>query len=87
MVSGEARPYPVALIGSPAAVPAQAIERSIERANARLPDYAQVRRWTRFPESPSATNGLLTSNGRLRRDTIVARHGALIDSLYDSGVC
>jgi long-subunit acyl-CoA synthetase (AMP-forming) len=87
MVSGEARPYPVALISTTAAVPAQTIERSIESANARLPDYAQVRRWARFPETPSVANGLLTSNGRLRRHDIIARHGALLDSLYEHEIC
>jgi long-chain acyl-CoA synthetase len=87
MVTGEARPYPVALISTTGVAPAHTIEQSIERANARLPDYAQVRRWASFPETPSVANGLLTSNGRLRRNDILARHGSLLDSLYEHEVC
>lgn len=84
MVTGEARPYPVALIaGSQSAITSSAINDAIRRANDRLPDYAQVRYWMRFPEMPTSTNGLLTANGRLRRDETLARHRALIDSMYD----
>jgi long-chain acyl-CoA synthetase len=83
MVYGEARPYAVALISaSQGAADAAAIDRAIGACNARLPGYAQVRRWLRAPEPFSFANGLLTSNGRLRRAAIVERHGGLIDSLY-----
>jgi long-chain acyl-CoA synthetase len=87
MVSGEARPHPVALISTTAPVSRQVIDQAIERANARLPDYARVGSWAFFPEAPSVNSGLLTSNGRLRRDAIVARYGALLDSLYEHEVC
>jgi long-subunit acyl-CoA synthetase (AMP-forming) len=83
MVHGEARPYAVALVSAPdAAVSDADIERGIVAANRRLPDYAQVRRWARAPEPFSFQGGLLTSNGRLRRGAILARHGALVASLY-----
>jgi len=83
MVHGEARPYAVAMVSAPdPAVSNADLERSIAAANARLPGYAQVRRWARVPEPFSFDNGLLTSNGRLRRAEILARHGALVDSLY-----
>jgi long-subunit acyl-CoA synthetase (AMP-forming) len=82
MVSGESRPYPVALVSAGAEVPAAAIGRAIEAANARLPDYAQVRRWWRAPQPFSFEDGLLTANGRLRRDAIAARYGAELDALY-----
>jgi long-subunit acyl-CoA synthetase (AMP-forming) len=59
------------------------IERGIAAANHRLPGYAQVRRWARAPEPFSFQNGLLTSNGRLRRAAILERHGALLAPLYD----
>ena len=83
MVSGEARPYPVALISAAPSATSTTIDRAVARANTRLPGYAQVRRWAAFPEPPTATNGLLTANGRLRRNEIVARHRELIESLYD----
>jgi long-chain acyl-CoA synthetase len=83
VVSGEARPWPIALIhpASPQ-VTARQVERAIESANERLPIYAQVRRWALLPEPLSFANGLLTANGRPRRDTVALRHASLIDALY-----
>ncbi|MCD7037199.1 AMP-binding protein [Pseudomonas sp. MAFF 311095] len=49
---------------------------AVAQANVGLPDYAQVHRWTRLAEPFTATNGLLTANGRPRRDAIVARYQA-----------
>jgi long-subunit acyl-CoA synthetase (AMP-forming) len=84
MVHGEARPYAVALVvPTDATVTDADVEAAIVAANQRLPDYAQVRRWARAPEPFTLQNGLLTSNGRLRRDAILARHGALLAPLYD----
>jgi long-subunit acyl-CoA synthetase (AMP-forming) len=60
------------------------IAAAISRANSRLPEYARVARWTRFPEMPTPGTGLLTANGRLRRETILERFGNCIDSLYDT---
>jgi len=76
-------PYAVALASAaPEGADAATIDRAIAAANKRLPDYAQVRRWARVPESFSFDNGLLTSNGRLRRRDIVERFGNLLDALY-----
>lgn len=84
MVHGEARPYAVAIVSaSDDAVSDADIGRGIAAANVRLPDYARVRRWVRAPEPFSFQNGLLTSNGRLRRREILERHGALVAPLYD----
>jgi long-subunit acyl-CoA synthetase (AMP-forming) len=55
------------------------IERAVEHANERLPDYARVRHVVRMPEAPTLSNGLLTANGRLRRERILERFGALLD--------
>ncbi len=79
MVHGEARPYPVALLAAPAAV---ALEPLVAAANRRLPDYARVRRWARLDAPLSVDDGLLTSNGRLRRAAIQERYGDLLESLY-----
>jgi long-subunit acyl-CoA synthetase (AMP-forming) len=83
MVTGEARPYPVALLVAAPGAGLELIEQAILRANSRLPDYARVRRWALFPTAPSLGNGLLTANGRLRRADILASHDDLINSLYD----
>jgi len=82
MVHGESRPYPVALVSSAADVSPADIGRAIAAANARLPDYAQVRRWWRAAQPFSFDDGLLTANGRLRREAIAARYGAQLDALY-----
>jgi hypothetical protein len=76
---GEAQPSVTALV-TPARpdLDAAAIENAVNRANSRLPDYAQVRRWACMPETPTFANGLLTANGRLRREQVLARFGALL---------
>jgi long-chain acyl-CoA synthetase len=84
MVYGEGRPYAVAIVCAmdPSVSDAE-LERGIAAANARLPDYARVRRWMRAPETFSFENGQLTSNGRLRRCEILRRNGTRLDELYD----
>jgi len=83
MVHGEARPYAVAIVSPMDGTVTDAdIERGLAAANHRLPDYARVRDWVRAPEPFTFDNGLLTSNGRLRRAEILRRHGALLDALY-----
>ncbi len=47
---------------------------TVAQANAHLPDYAQVHAWQRLPEPFTPDNGLLTSNGRLRREAILSRY-------------
>jgi len=83
VVFGDARPYCVALLlpRDPTTSDA-AIQRTIDRSNARLPDYARVRQWYRLDQSLADGKGLLTENGRPRRAAILARFGAAIDSLY-----
>jgi long-subunit acyl-CoA synthetase (AMP-forming) len=56
-----------------------ALAHAVERANGRLPDYARVRHVVRMPETPTLSNGLLTANGRLRRERVLERFGALLD--------
>jgi long-subunit acyl-CoA synthetase (AMP-forming) len=81
-VYGEGRPYVVALVvPTTPDVDASTIQQAITAANARLPSYAQVRRWLRMPPF-LASKGLATPNGRLRRDAIERRHLEQISSLY-----
>lgn len=54
--------------------PPQTLADAVTRANAALPDYARISAWRRLPVPFSAADGLLTSNGRLRRDAILARY-------------
>ena len=70
------------LSASAGSVTDEELERAVVSANQRLPDYAQVRRWARFPELPTFQSGLATANGRLRRAAILERHGDRFDALY-----
>jgi long-subunit acyl-CoA synthetase (AMP-forming) len=49
---------------------------TVAQANEALPDYAQVHHWSRLDQPFTPANGLLTANGRLRRDAIVERYRA-----------
>ncbi len=79
-VFGEAKPWLAALLVSSAAD--ADVAAAIARANAALPDYAQVRAWARADEPFTSLNGEMTANGRLRRATLAARYGARIERLY-----
>jgi len=83
VVFGDARPYCVALL-SPRdpAVADVSIQQLVDRSNARLPDYARVLQWHRLEQPLAAGNGLLTENGRPRRQAILAHFAAAIESLY-----
>jgi long-chain acyl-CoA synthetase len=58
------------------------IQTAINRANSGLPDYAQVQHWSRLDHALSASNGLLTDNGRPRRDQIQKHYFEQIESMY-----
>lgn len=55
------------------------IEHAVEHANERLPDYARVRHVACMPEMPTLSNGLLTANGRLRRERVLEKFGSLLE--------
>jgi long-subunit acyl-CoA synthetase (AMP-forming) len=82
MVLGEAQPFLAAVVVPARGAANEAVAGAIERANARLPDYARVRRFVVSREPFAAAGGTLTDNGRLRRDAIVARHAEALDLLF-----
>lgn len=51
---------------------------AVAQANEALPDYAQVHQWTRLPQPFTPANGLLTANGRPRREAIVEHYRDLL---------
>jgi long-chain acyl-CoA synthetase len=78
IVFGEAAPALAALIvPASAAVTDAEIGMAIDYANGRLPEYAQVRHWTKVPPFTLA-NRQSTGNGRVRRAVIHAEHRALM---------
>jgi long-chain acyl-CoA synthetase len=58
------------------------IQFAIEQVNGDLPHYKQIRAFAILQESLSPENGLLTTNGKLKRDAIAARFASEIEQLY-----
>lgn len=84
-VFGEAKPWNAAIIVPRplAGVDTQtAVAEAIAAANQLLPDYARVTKCVTVNEPFTPQNGLLTANGRLRRDEILSRYEAQLDELW-----
>jgi len=58
------------------------IQSAIDGVNAGLPHYKQIRAFHLVPEAFSIENGLLTANGKLKRDAIAAHFAAEIEQLF-----
>jgi long-chain acyl-CoA synthetase len=58
------------------------VRAAIDAMNADLPHYKQIRRFHVVPEPFTIENGLLTVNGKLKRDAIAARFAAEVDEMY-----
>lgn len=83
VVHGEAREFNCAVIVPRRADTSEAaLSDAINEVNGGLPDYARVSRHLRADEAFLPTNQLLTSNGRVRREAVIARYAAAIESLY-----
>src|SRR5690606_6876992 len=65
-IFGEAQPHLSAVIYAPD----QQLAVALQRANSRMPDYAQIKHWCRASEAFSLDNQMLTDNGKLRRQQI-----------------
>lgn len=77
MVYGDGEPMLRALlVPSSKGLPEGALEAAVRIVNEQLPDYAQIGEWTQVPPFTQAS-GLLTGNGRLRRDRIVQAYAHL----------
>lgn len=79
---GDGRPWNLALITPAQDVDDDTIALAVDQANARLPDYARVRRWLRSDEPFSPHNGQLTGTGRLRRAALWDAYGDRIEQTY-----
>lgn len=77
-IFGEAQPYLSAVVYAKASTSDDGVAAAIQKANARMPDYAQIKHWCRAAEPFSLTNQMLTDNGKLRRNQIKQHfHSAL----------
>jgi long-chain acyl-CoA synthetase len=59
------------------------VQSAVDAANPQLPHYKQVRAFHIHSEPFSIENGLLTANGKLKRDLIAARLQAEIEEMYE----
>ncbi len=58
------------------------VQTALDAVNAGLPHYKQIRAFHLLPETFSIENGLLTANGKLKRDAIAARLRNEIEEMY-----
>jgi len=58
------------------------VQAALDEVNPQLPHYKQVRAFALRTEPFSIDNGLLTANGKLKRDLIAARMKDEIESMY-----
>lgn len=58
------------------------VEKALAAMNPALPHYKRVHAFRILPEAFSVENGLLTANGKLKRDAIAARFQREIEELY-----
>ena len=80
VVVGNRRGYLCALITGPVA--GADVQKVINASNADLPHYRQIRNFWLLPSVFTAEDGLLTANGKLRRDAIDRRFASEIASMY-----
>ncbi len=82
VVVGEARSQNLGLLVAHPETPAAALDAAVERANSRLPDYAQVHHWIGMEAAFTVENGLWTGTGRPRRAEIERQYREEIEQAY-----
>src|SRR6266513_3145797 len=82
VVVGNGRGYLCALVSG--AIEPAAVQAALDSVNPELPHYRQIRNFTIVRDVFTPENGLLTANGKIRRDAINARYASEINAMYDS---
>ena len=77
---GNGRGYLSALVAGP--LEPKVVQSVLDIVNSELPHYRQVRGFTILGEVFTPENGLLTANGKLRRDAINAKYSEEIEQMY-----
>lgn len=80
VIVGNGRGYLCALIAG--MVEPAAVDAALEVVNRELPHYRQVRNFKVIDSAFTPENGVLTANGKLRRDAINARFASEIIAMY-----
>jgi long-chain acyl-CoA synthetase len=82
VVVGNGRGYLATLItGKPIS---ENVQQALDLVNPTLPHYKQVRAFHVLDEPFTIESGLLTANGKLKRDLIAQRFKRQIDAMYDA---
>jgi long-chain acyl-CoA synthetase len=79
---GSARGYLAALVMGK--VSGEETQAALDIVNPGLPHYKQVRAFHRVEQAFTIESGLLTANGKLKRDVIAERFRNEIDAMYES---
>ena len=82
VVVGNARGYLAALVTGK--VSAEKTQAALDVVNLGLPHYKQVRAFHLVEEAFTIESGLLTANGKLKRDLIAERFRSEIDVMYEA---
>jgi long-chain acyl-CoA synthetase len=82
VVVGNGRGYLCALVTGE--VTSVAVQAALDAVNPELPHYRQVRNFAVIRDVFTPENGLLTANGKLRRDAINAHYASEINAMYDA---
>jgi len=80
VLMGNGRSYLTAIVTG--AVAPEQVQSGIDTVNAGLPHYKQIRAYHLASEPLTIENGLLTANGKLKRDKIAQRYKSEIENLY-----
>lgn len=80
VVVGNDRSYLSAIVTG--AARGEQVQEALDAVNPQLPHYKQVRAFCLRSEPFSVENGMLTANGKLKRDLIAARMKDEIDEMY-----
>jgi long-chain acyl-CoA synthetase len=80
VLMGNARSYLSAIVTG--SVTADQVQAALDAINPGLPHYKQVRAFCISPELFTIENGLLTANGKLKRDLIVQKYNGEIEEMY-----
>jgi long-chain acyl-CoA synthetase len=83
MLVGNGRSFLGAIVAG--SVTNEQVAAALESVNAQMPHYRKIRAFVISQEPFSPDSGLLTANGKLRRDAIAAHFQAQIDDVYRTG--
>ena len=78
---GNGRGYLSAIVTG--SITREQVQAALDAVNPQLPHYRQVRAFRIHAEAFSIDNGLLTANGKLKRDLIAARLKSEIEDMYE----